>query len=171
MPAAGPAQRARPGEREVLPGDGPVLERGQLRPIVPADLVVHVGEERLVPPPVRRDLLRHPHQRTLGQLVHLGQQSGQDPVPLGPGSAGRGEHHASGDHDMSSGNNGIGRGEQRRTPDIGLGQRLRRILGGPTVGVMPKDAALTVTDLVVRFGGVTALAGVSFTVRAARSVG
>ena len=30
---------------------------------------------------------------------------------------------------------------------------------------MPKDAALTVTDLVVRFGGVTALAGVSFTVR------
>jgi branched-chain amino acid transport system ATP-binding protein len=29
---------------------------------------------------------------------------------------------------------------------------------------MPKDAALTVTDLVVRFGGVTALAGVSFTV-------
>jgi branched-chain amino acid transport system ATP-binding protein len=36
---------------------------------------------------------------------------------------------------------------------------------GPTVGVMPKDAALTVTDLVVRFGGVTALAGVSFTVR------
>jgi branched-chain amino acid transport system ATP-binding protein len=29
---------------------------------------------------------------------------------------------------------------------------------------MPKDAALRVTDLVVRFGGVTALAGVSFTV-------
>jgi branched-chain amino acid transport system ATP-binding protein len=29
---------------------------------------------------------------------------------------------------------------------------------------MPNDAALTVTDLVVRFGGVTALAGVSFTV-------
>jgi branched-chain amino acid transport system ATP-binding protein len=29
---------------------------------------------------------------------------------------------------------------------------------------MPKDAALTVTDLVVRFGGVTALAGESFTV-------
>ena len=29
---------------------------------------------------------------------------------------------------------------------------------------MPKDAALTVTDLVVRFGGVTALAGVSLTV-------
>jgi branched-chain amino acid transport system ATP-binding protein len=29
---------------------------------------------------------------------------------------------------------------------------------------MPKDAALTVTDVVVRFGGVTALAGVSFTV-------
>ena len=29
---------------------------------------------------------------------------------------------------------------------------------------MPKDTALTVTDLVVRFGGVTALAGVSFTV-------
>ena len=36
--------------------------------------------------------------------------------------------------------------------------------GRRTVGVMPKDAALTVTDLVVRFGGVTALAGVSFTV-------
>jgi branched-chain amino acid transport system ATP-binding protein len=29
---------------------------------------------------------------------------------------------------------------------------------------MPNDAALTVTDLVVRFGGVTALAGVSFSV-------
>jgi branched-chain amino acid transport system ATP-binding protein len=29
---------------------------------------------------------------------------------------------------------------------------------------MPKDAALTVTDVVVRFGGVTALAGVSLTV-------
>jgi branched-chain amino acid transport system ATP-binding protein len=29
---------------------------------------------------------------------------------------------------------------------------------------MPNEAALTVTDLVVRFGGVTALAGVSFTV-------
>ncbi|HST67561.1 MAG TPA: ATP-binding cassette domain-containing protein, partial [Mycobacteriales bacterium] len=30
---------------------------------------------------------------------------------------------------------------------------------------MPNDAALSVTDLVVRFGGVTALDGVSFTVR------
>ena len=66
---------------------------------------------------------------------------------------------------MWSGNNGIGRGEaRRRTPDIGLGQRLRKSCTVPTVGVMPKDAALTVTDLVVRFGGVTALAEVCFTV-------
>src|SRR5512133_456654 len=41
---------------------------------------------------------------------------------------------------------------------------ITRVRPGPTVGVMPNDAALTVTDLVVRFGGVTALSGVSFSV-------
>ena len=46
---------------------------------------------------------------------------------------------------------------------------ITRVGAGPTVVLMPNDAALTVTDLVVRFGGVTALDGVSFTSAAARS--